>query len=439
MRALTVLISALSLVGCGDDSAQPIAQPVVSPGVEQAQRTVPDPPPTVEEPAPEPPAVAVQHFTTGACSIAGRFALSGRPEGRTSIAVTFDTAVGGLVARTNDADHIDVWPLDPSGAPPETPVTLEMPGARDIKGAYRIGSRIIVVTHAVCVDTRHMNKCLHLRAIERDGTAAGPPFTHETREWIRDGMWRATPEGLVLLRSHTYIQPALERYAIGEDGAISRIEFADVAHENEDGAGPGVRGLAVDGEAWAALVLLDFENTEFYLHTSANPEGTRVVLPALIADEQPTLDLVDGALRVITRSRRGPARLTVLGLDGEVSTAPEPLADDAALTPNHVVPRLEQGRGRVTFTRADVAGRPIAGEVDIEIDGAVAVDGDGNGYAVVHVGGNASRAPYRPMRGAVVRLSCADVMTRRSVTNPADLCGGRSAPRHHVASLTPRR
>jgi len=167
MRLTVVLTLTFSLVACDDDGDVTPPPVVVAEGVSGETPLEGEANPAETEPAVEtPPAEPEDHFVLGPCTASETYGLGNLQDRRGSTGVAFDSVRGGLVIRTKDLDHVEAWRLAASGAPAAESVEVELPGARDIKGLYRVGERFLAVTHTLCADTRHMQKCLHLRALE---------------------------------------------------------------------------------------------------------------------------------------------------------------------------------------------------------------------------------------------------------------------------------
>ena len=246
----------ITLAGCGGSAEAPptptapttpttpttVSGAAASPTPGEAAPAAPenDEPPVAEAPTESPAALI-----TGACVVDDPLTLGESGARRVSARLAFGPE-GGLVAFTQDDEHISVHTLDASGTPNMDASTVDLTNARDLYGLYRLESFYLIASHAVCPGGRRMNKCLALRALKQNGSAAGPEHVETTREWMANPQFRVDGDSLIVLRGHLYIPSVLERYVVAADGGITRESLTELAFDR-DYEPPAPLGLAVDG------------------------------------------------------------------------------------------------------------------------------------------------------------------------------------------------
>jgi len=326
-----------------------------------------------------------QTMITGPCVTSEAVAL-GQSEARRVAAKVALSHDGGLVAFTQDEDHVTVRRLDASGQVQPGESLVPLTNAMDLYGVYHLASHYLVLTHGLCPGGRRLSRCLALRALGADGSPQGEEHLETTREEMTNPQLRVDGDSLVVLRDHLYIPSVLERYRVAADGGITRESLTELAFDPHRLPATPL-GLAVDGPRWAALVReYDSQRDRSYLRLyRSDGAPSRVALP--FRDSERVLDLafVDDGLRVLLRTGSGRAQLARLGLDGQVLAGRLALNTDDELTGNRVVPWAESDRHGVRFSRRDLADRPIGEPLALAPGDQADVDGGGALFAVASV------------------------------------------------------
>jgi len=327
-------------------------------------------------------------FTPAPCEVGPDVEVGSSQARRAGVAVALDGR-GGLLAFSADDAHVTLRPLDASAQPSGEPVTVEMPGAMDLSQLRRVGGRFVLVTHTLCPDTppSHALKCLFFQPFDATGSPAGARFQHQTGEWSA-GPSEVEGDALVMLRSHTYMAPVLERYRLAADGTITREQLGDLGHGIARGESEPAQGvaLAVDGERVAALVRLEGDAAPaFFLHFADGhtarvggrlPGDATVRSLAFVADDR--LELVFARGERIFRAE--------LSVDGRIVTPPTDLAQDVpGPGPARLLLRsTEEGpRNELGLVRGD--GRWIDPPVALPAARVLRAGGENGLYAVASV------------------------------------------------------
>lgn len=399
-RGTWLIWTLIASTGCGEskpareEPSAPLQAPLRAPLPSEASVRAPAASAPEQSAAPTPQPL----YTRGDCELSEARVFGETSDRRPTVAARFG-AEGGVLAYTRDQAHVVVVALDANGRPVGESRDVELPGARGLGPILTVGDRYVLTSQAVC--GAHMRKCVHLRTLERDGSAPAEPLSSPTGEWMRESHFSVSDGAILLFRSHMYRDPELDRFQLAGDGSISHESMLDLGFGDRE-FDPEMRAveLAAEGERWAAWIEATESLTE-RTHRRIYREGDRFIRARrpLARGEIAEMAFEGERLRVLFRPKSGrPARVMYYDEEGDAEPV-RPLADDEAIPGNRTLAGHGFEDGQRYFTRLDRAGREAGDRLAIE-DPFSGVNGLGGRFLLYTL---AEGDPPRALSGRVIR------------------------------------